>query len=481
MSSFGKKFITGLFWSLSGKFGYLAISLAANVVLARLLTPYEFGLVGIVMFFIIVSKVLTESGLSGALVRKPDATELDFTTIFIFNLVVSIALMLLLIAISGWVADFYNDSIIQHVLIALSTILFISAFQITQKTRLTKELKFKEQAKYELISVIVGSTVGISMAYCDYGVWSLVAMQVTTSAVLALMYWTGEGGVGKLRFSFKSFNELYRFGMYTTLASLINTTFDNIYHLILGKYFSVQNTGFFYQAKKLQEIPVGIINSQTQGVFFAALSKLQDDKTAFDQFYRRVISVFTVLVGLICLLLVIYAKEAILILYGEKWLGAVYYMQILAVAGYFYMQEMFNRVLFKVFDRTEKIFQLELVKKAIQSVTIALGIIYLSVDILMYGFLLTSVVSYFINYTVSRRVYGGFDWFEIMVIIQVFLAAVVTGAVALYLFQHFDLEIIWTVSFSPLVILLFVTLLAMTNTANINNELKWLINKVKKV
>lgn len=475
MSTLGKQFIKGLLWSSSGRLGYLTISLVTNIILANLLTPYEFGLVGIVMFFIIISKVLTESGLSGALIRKENATDLDFSTIFIFNLIVSLVLMVLLITAAGPIANTYDEPIIKNVLIALSTVLLISAFQFTQKAKLTKALKFKEQATYELIAVICGSIVGITMAYQAFGVWSLVAMQIVTATALSAMYLLNEEKIGKLRFSIKSFKGLYRFGMYTTLASLLNTVFDNIYNLILGKFFTVHSTGLFYQAKKLQEIPVGIINSQTQGVVFSTLSKLQNDKVAFDNFYRRITSAFTMLTGLVCLLLVLYAHEAIFILYGESWLDAAYYMKILAVAGFFYMQEMLNRVLFKIFDRTEKILQLEIIKKAIQSISIIVGIAYLSLDILMYGFLATAFVSYFLNYTVSRKVYGGFDWFEIITVLKVFVAATITFLISFVIFKNSDLSIAWTISLSPLVTALYITLLLIMKTGGVINEIKWLL------
>lgn len=479
MSFLKKSFITGFIWSFAGKSGYLLVALLTNIILARLLTPYEFGQVGIVMFFIIISKVLTESGLTGALVRKKDATEEDFSTVFIFNLAISVLLFLLLLLFSGVIADFYDNKALQNILIALSFILIINAFQFTQNAKIVRDLKFKKQSLYAMISVIVSSIIGITLALLGYGVWALVIMQICNAFVLTLVYWIFEGPVKSFVFKKESFKSLYKFGVNTTLASLINTVFDNIYNLILGKYFSIQQTGLFYQAKKLQEIPVGVIKSSTLGVVFSTLSKLQDDREEFKKFYDRIVTVFTTLVGLICLLIYFYAEQAILLLYGEQWLGAVFFMQILIIASFFYMQEMLNRVLFKVFDRTDKILYLEIIKKIIQTVTIVVGVVLMDLEILLYGFLLTSVISYFINYYHSRKVYESFSWKEIIMVLKVIA---IGGGVVLALFglnNTLNLKGYELFYLLPVLIGLYFILAKFLGVVNIISETKLIVNQIK--
>src|SRR5690606_28451166 len=184
MSTLKKSFITGFIWSFVGQTSYLFVALIANVILARLLTPYEFGQVGIVMFFILISKVLTESGLTGALVRKKDATEDDFSTVFIFNLAISVFLFFLLIFSAGFIADFYNNLELKNILIVLSFVLIINAFQFTQNAKIVRDMKFKKQALYAFISVIISSLIGIILAFLKYGVWALVIMQVCNALIL---------------------------------------------------------------------------------------------------------------------------------------------------------------------------------------------------------------------------------------------------------------------------------------------------------
>lgn len=481
MSSLKKSFITGFIWSFAGQAGYLLVGLLTNIILARLLTPYEFGQVGIVMFFIIISKVLTESGLTGALVRKKEITEEDFSTVFIFNLAISIFLFLLLLLFSGIIADFYDNQVLQNILIALSFILIINAFQFTQNAKIVRELKFKKQSLYTLISVIISSVIGILLALINYGVWSLVIMQLCNAFILTLLYWIFEDPVKILVFKKESFKSLYKFGVNTTLASLIDSIFDNIYNLILGKYFSIHQTGLFFQAKKLQEIPVGVIKSSTLGVVFSILSKLQDEEEEFKKFYNKIVAIFTTLVGLICLLIYFYAEQAILLLYGEQWLGVVFFMQILIIASFFYMQEMLNRVLFKVFDRTDKILYLEIIKKIIQLFTIFIGLAFMDLEFLIYGFLATSIVSYFINYYYSRKVYDSFSWAEVIQVLKVLTAAVCVFFtvnflnVGIFKFEGYQLFY-----YLPIIIGLYFILAKIFKVVNILKESKLVIDQLRR-
>ncbi len=478
--SLKKGFLSGFLWSFVGQSGYLLIALISNIILARLLSPFEFGQVGIVMFFIIIAKVLTESGLSGALIRKNDATQEDYSTVFIFNLVVSIFLFLIVVLTADFIAEFYEDSELKLILIITSSILIINAFQITHNAKLVQELKFKKKSIYSFVSILIASVVGIIMALKGYGVWSIVSVQILSSLLLTIMLWVFEGSIGKMLFSKSSFKKLYKFGVNTTLASLINTAFDNIYQLILGKFFSINQTGLFYQAKKLQEVPVGIIKSTTLGVVFSTLSKVQDNRQQFNSLYKKVITVFTVAVGFICMIIYFYAENIILLLYGEQWLGAVFFMQLLIISSFFYMQEMFNRIIFKVFDQTAKILILEIIKKAIQLITIIIGVATLSIEILMYGFVFTAIISYFINFYYSRKVLGYFDWQEIFLSIKVIFISAFTVAAAMFMSTSLSLQEYFTFWLLPLLFILYFLLAKLVGVANIVTEARVVLKLLKK-
>ena len=255
------------------------------------------------------------------------------------------------------------------------------------------------------------------------------------------------------------------------MASILNTAFDNIYQLILGKYFSVNLTGLFYQGKKLQEIPVGVIKSTTLGVVFASLSKVQHDITEFGNLYKRIITLFTIVVGLICLLVYYYAENIILLLYGKEWIEAVFFVQILIISSFFYLQEIFNRVIFKVFDKTEKILYLEVLKKCIQAATIIIGVIFMDIELLLYGFLFTSVVSYLINYYVSRKVYNSFSWHEVVLIAKVVFLAVLTMLLAHTIQNLIRLEGYLSFTLIPIILVIYFLGVKFLKITNIIKEL----------
>jgi len=473
---FKRNIIINFFWSFLGRGGYLFIGLITNIVLVRLLSPYEFGQVGIIMFFIVLAKVLTESGLSGALIRKEEANTQDYSTVFVFNLVISFSLMLLLIIFSGKISDFYEDPQLKNILIVSSTVLLINAFQITQIAKLIRDLNFRKKAIYEFFSIFFASIIGVVLAFSSAGVWSVIVMQISTSLILTLILWIFEGPFLKITFDIASFKSLYRFGANTTVASFLNTSFDNIYQLVLGKYFAITQTGLFFQAKKLQEVPVGVVQSTALGVVFSSLSKFQNDLPQFKRTYDQITKMFTIIVGLICLLIFFYAENIIHLLYGKDWLEATFYVQVLIIASFFTLQETLNRIIFKVFDKTEKILYLEIIKKSIQMGTIIIGVYLLDIEILLYGFLFTSVVSYFINYYYSRKIYDSFSWYELALILKVFFVSgiVVLGSLAAehYLFLT-DYYSFWLL---PLIIVTYFFLLKAVGVSNIIIDIKNVLN-----
>lgn len=463
---FRRSIFINTLWSTAGRVCYLLIGLGTSVILVRLLGPEEFGQVGIVMFFIAVASVLAESGLSGALVRKQSAAEDDYSTIFIFNMVVSLFFMIILMALSGFIADYFGDSDLKIILIVSSIILVVNALRVTQSVRLIKELQFKRNAAYEIVAIVVASIVAIFLAFNNAGVWALVAFQLSTAVVLSALMWVFVGPLKSYRFNKVSFNEFYRFGVNTTLSSLLNTAFSNIYQVILGKYFSIAQVGYFYQAKKLQEMPISVMESTTSSVIYSALSKLQNDPNEFNKLYRSIIRVFTIFVALVCVIVFYYSELIVNSLYGDKWVASIFYLQLLIVASYFYMQEMFNRIIFKIFDRTEKILQLEVFKKFIQAITIIYGVSVMSINALLYGYVAISIVSYMVNYHVARKVQNYFSWDDFFQPIKVFAIAAATVFISGYIDGVLDLTGLELTVMLPILLLIFVSLLHLFNVSN---------------
>jgi O-antigen/teichoic acid export membrane protein len=414
--SIKKVLLKSTYWSLVGQFAYLGVLLISNIILARLLSPDEFGQIGIILFFIAIAQVLSESGLIGALVRNKDANEIDFSTIFVFNLFISFILFLLIVSSSGFIADYYKDQSLKPLLIVSSFIVIINAFRFVQNAKMIRQMRFKEIAVYELTSITIAATAGILLAINDFGAWSLVILQLSRDLIATTLFWIFAGGHGPWLFDLRSLKYHYKFGINTTLSSLLESVFDNIYQIILGKWFFITQTGLYYQAKKLQDIPISVIHKLTQTAIYSVLSKIHDDKTRFTRIYQQIIALMIVFVGFITLTLFVFAQDIILIFLGDQWLKGTFYLRVLSVVGYFNIQEIFNRILFKIYNNTGYILKFELIKKGIQSISIIIGLFYNNINLLMYGLAISSVLSYFVNNYIVQKKYPflGHDLFTIV-------------------------------------------------------------------
>lgn len=481
MSDLKKGIINGAIWSVLGQMASLLFSLATNIWLAKLLSPNEFGQIGIIMFFIVLANVLTESGLGGALVRKKDATKADYSTVFVTNLVFSILCYVILLFTTGKIASFYHDAMLKDLLMAAGLVIIINAFELTQNAKLISEMKFKQQSIYRFIAVLTASIIGIYLAYIGFGVWALVLIQLITATLNTIFLWYFEGFFLNFFFSKASFKELYAFGLNTTLSSLLNTFFDNIYLLVLGRYFSISQTGLFYQAKKLQDIPGGVMNTIIQSVIFSSMAKLQDDKTAFSFAYNKINLYFLVLLGLISSFVYIYADAIIYLLFGNKWLGAVFYMKLLSIASFFYIQEQVNKVIFKVFNQTRKILTLEIFKKTIQAVSILIGIYLLDLNVLIIGFIVTNFIGYLINFYYSRKIMETGSSHEIFTLVKVIVVCSFSIIFMQYIIDIYALDRITKIYTVPLLVFIYLMCVDFLNVINIKTEIQNILTLNRKL
>lgn len=447
----------------------IGFNLITNILLARLLGPEEFGIIGIILFFTTLANVFVKGGLGGALIRLPKATDSDLKTVFTFNLCVSVFAYLLLVVSSPAISSFYNEPRIKNVLIVAGLILFINAFQLVNNTLLIREMRFKQRSIYQLASAIISSLLAILSAYLGLGIWSLVILQLGNQFFMTLQLAIFESFYVKIGWSKSSFLQLYKFGVNTTIANLLNTAFNNIYQLVLGKYFSINQVGFFFQAKKLEQVPNNVLNSFAQNVLYSGLSKLQYDIPKFIKTYNRVVRVLSVMIGLLTVFTYLYGKEIILLLYGSKWLDAAFYLQLLIIASFFFMQENFNRVIFKVFDKTRQILILEIVKKSIHSISIILGVVYKDLTILLGGFVATNVISFLINYYYSRKIIK--DYSEIINLLKI----VISGAISIFVINWYNtnLELEKYIVFTgiPILVIIYLGLLQLIKGFDLKNDL----------
>ncbi len=400
-----KKLFSDSLWSIGGHVFSLFITLTSNIILARILSPEEFGKLGIIMFFVTIFHVFSDGGMGGALVRKLNKTNEDYSTVFTFNFLVSLILFILIYLGSGMIADFYNIPSLKNPIIFSGFILIISCFQTIQNIKIISELKFRTKSIIVFVSALLGASIGLILAYFyDLGLWALISIPVSTISFQTLFLIVSEGFFFKLKINKKSFKELYGFGMNTTIVSLLNIGFDNIYNLIIGKVISVGEVGLFYQAKKLQDVPNNVVNNLSQGVFYSNLSKFQKENGKVIQTYYLISKSFLWFMGLLVLIILLFGDKIIYFLLGDQWLGVVMYIKILIWGSLFYTQELINKTIFKVYNKTQILLRLEIFKKLIQVSTLILGVYLVRIDVLLYGYVFTNSFSYFINYYYTSRI-----------------------------------------------------------------------------
>jgi len=425
--------LSGVFWSALQQFGTQIITFAVSVVLARLLSPAEFGLIGMISVFMSLGIVLMEGGLGQSLIRTSNPTNDDYTTVFYFNLVGSIIIYVIIFFCSPYIADFYKQDLLKDVIRCYCLIFIINAFSSIQYTRLSKQMEFKKELTIAIPSIIISSIVGITMAYLSYGVWSLVFSALTQSLLASIQLWIRSDWKPSWNFDVKKFNEHFHYGYKLTISGLLDTIIVNIYPILIGKFFAPAQVGFYNRADSLRQLPVNNISAVLNKVTFPLFAQVKDDDVRLKEIYKRIMQMVIFFVSPILLILAALGDPLFRFLFTEKWLPAVPYFKILCWIGILYPIHAYNLNILKVKGRSDLFLKLEIIKTVILLFVIAIAIQY-GIVFLLYGGLLVSVIHFYINtyYTGKFLNYSSFD--QTKDLLPTILLAFCTGRVV-YLFD----------------------------------------------
>jgi teichuronic acid exporter len=397
-----KKTIAGLFWGFTDSIANQGLLFIIGIILARLLSPKEFGLVGMITVFIAVSESLINSGFSQALIRKKECTNTDLSTVFYFNLVVGILIFGILILSAPVISRFFEEPQLVNLIRILSIVLIIDALTMIQRTTLIKRIDFKLQAKVSVISTIFSGVVGITMAYTGFGVWSLVAKKLSQQAMNSMLLWFWNHWRPLLIFSRKSFLELFSFGSKLLVSGLIDTLYNNLYYIIIGKYFSAVELGYYTRADQFKDLPSKNINGIISKVSYPVLVQLHDDPEKLKAAYKRIIKSTMFVTFILMAVLAAVAEPIIITLIGEKWQPAIIYLQLLCFVGAMYPLHALNLNMLNVQGRSDLFLRLEIVKKIMAVPIIISGVIW-GMKILIIGMWLNSLIAYYLNSYYSGR------------------------------------------------------------------------------
>lgn len=399
------KALKGVIWSALERFSFQGVQFAVSIILARLLTPNDFGLVAIVLVFSTIFQTINESGLNTALVYKLDRDDIDYSTAFYANIAIGVASYLLLYFAAPFIADFYRNSSLISVMRILSLNLIINSFGLVQVAKYTINVDFKTQAKATLIAAVISGAIGISVAYITHSVYSIVAQQLSNSFVYVSLMWIFAKWVPLFTFSIQRFKLLFLYAYKLIIARVISVVFDDIYSLAIGKLYNPSALGFYNRAMSFRQILSKNIIGIVQRVSIPLLCQDQDNhdrmrKTLLRFMDTTALFVYPLLAGLMIL-----SKPLVHVLLGEAWLRTADMLILGCPAGFFYLISTFNRNVFNATGRTDLALKTEIVKKMIFVCIFLLTMRY-KLEVLLIGLIIISIIEMIIDVFMTKKQIG---------------------------------------------------------------------------
>lgn len=369
------KTVKGTVWTALESVLRYGVSFVVGIILARLLSPDDYGLIGILTIFIAVFEIIIDGGFIYAIIRKNDADEIDYCTVFYTNLVLSIVMAAVLFCGSGLIARFFEREELRPLMQVMSSIVIINALALVQKARLTKALDFKTQTKVSVTAAILSGVIGIFMAYSGFGVWALVAQQLSNAFLATLFYWIANRWIPKLLFSVESFREMWNFGWKLMLSGIFNRLSEQLHHIVIGKVFSPASLGQYTRAYQFGQVFSGNLTSIVQRVAYPVMSKIQSDPIRLKDAYRRLIKVTVFPTFVFMLSLAAVAKPFIIVLIGEKWIPAAYMLQILSLSMMIYPLHALNLNAIQVMGRSDLTLRINIIKNLLIVIPVTVGLL----------------------------------------------------------------------------------------------------------
>lgn len=387
---------TGVIWRILETGGTQIIQLIIGIVLARLILPEQFAAIAMLSIFFAVAEQFINSGFSTALIRKNDRTQTDCSTVFYFNIVISIVSYLILYFAAPYIADFYNLQELKPILRVSSLTLIIGSTAAVHRTLFTARLDFKSLTKYNIAALIISGAVGMYMAYQGFQVWALVAQSIISSVVRTCCIWFASPWKPTLQFSWTSLKEFFSFGSKLLASGLLDTIYTNMYSVIIGKFFPHSDLAYYNRASGLKAMASSTPTSVLQSVTFPTLCKLQENDDTLRSAYRKMIQISAFIIFPVCLGLGAVSFPLINVLYTKVWIFAASLLQIIVFQGMWYPIHAINLNLLQVKGRSDLFFRLEVIKKilgvAMLCITVPIGL-----KAMCYGGIVNSLIALVIN------------------------------------------------------------------------------------
>lgn len=442
--------LSGMKWSAVERFAVQGIQFVIGLILARLLTPSDYGIIGMLAIFMAISQTIIDSGFSKALIQKQDRTEIDFSTAFFFNIVVGLICYLILFFASPYIASFFNEPILKDVLRVLAINLFLNSLAVVPVAKLSINVDFKTQSKASIISTILSGALGIILAYKGIGVWALVAQSVSHSFINVILLWYLLKWKPQWKYSWESFKKLFGYGGNVLVAGVISTIYANINTLVIGKFYTPKDLGFFTRGQQFPSLLSTNFTAIVQRVTFPILSKIQDDDNRLASVYRDYIKISSLGIFFLLIFLSSIAEPLITFLLTDKWIDAVIYLQVFCYALMFDHICAINLNLLYVKGKTNLVLRLEVIKKSVAFIILISSIPFGVFAICLSQVIYTQIAVYINTYYTGKLFNLGY-FKQLRDYIPYFIFAHI-ACLPCWLIQHFScLHPLLSISFSGVI------------------------------
>ena len=429
------KVVSGVAWSFSEKFLSMVVQMVVSIVVARQLAPDDFGIMAIMTFFTSVALAIVDSGFSQTLIRKPHPTDTEYRSVLGFNVVVSLVLYVVFLALSSPLAALYDAPVIRDIAPVLFLVLPINSLCVVQTVMFTREFRFALLSKIVFFSSLLSGIVAVVMAVAGCGIWSLVAQRLLMMGLKAAAFWWIRRWRTSAPFSLASLRAMAPFSLRLLATDLIASIYNNVAQLFIGKMHSTSALGYYAQAQKLKDLPVTSIVQAVQGVTYPALAEVDGDERKFSEAYMRIVRLLSFVIFPVMLGFVAIAPDMFMLLLGYKWMPTVPYFEILALSGMAYPLAMVSYNILKARSDGRVIVRLELLKRIIMTAVLCYTIPR-GVESVAWGMTAMAFVELFINTAMALRYLSvGVVGLLVNILPQLVLAA--TMFVALYLAEPY--------------------------------------------
>ena len=393
-------------WTALQKYSKMFIRFVSGIILARLLTPYDYGCIGMLSIFMALAETIIDGGFGSALIQKKKPTQIDYSTIFYWNIGMSVVMYAVLFVSAPAIARFYNIPLLSSVLRVQGLVVFIYAFNIIQRNQLRKKLNFKILSIITITTSLVSLSVTIFMAYKGFGVWALVAQNLISAAIPALVFWFYVKWRPVWAFSWASFKELFSFGAFMFLTNILNRFSQQLQGLLIGKFFDPVTMGYYSKAHSTEKLASHSISQVMSQVTYPLYSEAQDDKKQLANIIRRLTMTLSYLTFPLLMVLLLCAKPIFILLYSDRWLQSVPYFQVLCIAGMAGCLQAVNNHSIAAIGESRAMFSWTIIKRTISIVMMVGGLVLFGMKGLLFGLAISSWFTYLVNISLVSKYIG---------------------------------------------------------------------------